>query len=418
MATHTTNFALHQIDHEAGSPDSMNTVWTNLNSDMVAVDSALPRRGCLALVSPTNEAIELKGGMNCIGDTDLNSVKLGFRASDDADSVLRTATNKTWRVGIEYYDGAGGSTAAISGASNASPVVITSNGHGLANGQYVYISGLAGVQAALNGKYYAVANQATNTFELAGSTAAGAYVSGGVWNSGVIIARMKNATPADVVVPLTYLENTGKWQLAWYPLDITARCQGDYTSNGNADLLIEGDIAGLDGYIRAVSLANVETKAQLIWVADPTRPFPISSALLSQGALVASYEINHINAANYTTNSTSFVDADATNLRFLVRTSGGTLIIQALAIVSFAAANSVQYDISIDGVRQGGTLGSSSLYMGTASVSNSLSMTLKALNVPAGTHDIRLVWKVGGSTCTMLSSATAPVRLYLEERKN
>lgn len=70
----------------------------------------------------------------------------------------------------------------ITAASNATPIVITSNGHGYANGDFVFIDGVGGNLAA-NG-LWKVANQATNTFELqrpdgTNSVGSGAYTSGG-----------------------------------------------------------------------------------------------------------------------------------------------------------------------------------------------------------------------------------------------
>lgn len=66
----------------------------------------------------------------------------------------------------------------ITGATNASPIVITSTSHGFSNGDIVSITGVGGNTAA-NGKW-TIANVATNTFELSGSTGNGAYTSGGV----------------------------------------------------------------------------------------------------------------------------------------------------------------------------------------------------------------------------------------------
>lgn len=73
---------------------------------------------------------------------------------------------------------------AITGATNATPIVITATAHGFANGDLVYVDQVGGNLAA-NG-LWKIANQATNTFELTdpvtGSNAVGsaAYTSGGV----------------------------------------------------------------------------------------------------------------------------------------------------------------------------------------------------------------------------------------------
>ena len=69
---------------------------------------------------------------------------------------------------------------AMTGATQANPVVVTAAAHGFANGDEIYISGAVGM-TQLNGQRFIVANQATNTFELAGIDGTGfsAYVSGG-----------------------------------------------------------------------------------------------------------------------------------------------------------------------------------------------------------------------------------------------
>lgn len=71
----------------------------------------------------------------------------------------------------------------ITGATNATPIVVTATAHGFANGDLVYIQDVAGNLAA-NG-VWKIANQAANTFELqrpdgVNSTGSGAYTSGGV----------------------------------------------------------------------------------------------------------------------------------------------------------------------------------------------------------------------------------------------
>jgi hypothetical protein len=90
----------------------------------------------------------------------------------------------TLTSGKNYDVFAYASSGSITGATNATPIVITSNAHGLANGGLVVITGVGGNTYA-NG-LRKVANVATNTFELQdlnGSNVAGnaAYTSGGTW---------------------------------------------------------------------------------------------------------------------------------------------------------------------------------------------------------------------------------------------
>lgn len=70
----------------------------------------------------------------------------------------------------------------ITGATNATPIVVTSTAHGYSNGDFVSISGVGGNTAA-NG-VFKVANQTANTYELTDSAGAdvagnGTYTSGG-----------------------------------------------------------------------------------------------------------------------------------------------------------------------------------------------------------------------------------------------
>ena len=68
-------------------------------------------------------------------------------------------------------------TNGVGAATNASPIVITSNSHGLSNGDTVFIEKVGGNTAA-NG-IWTVAGVTTNTFQLSGSTGNGSYTSGG-----------------------------------------------------------------------------------------------------------------------------------------------------------------------------------------------------------------------------------------------
>jgi len=57
------------------------------------------------------------------------------------------------------------STVTITAITQASPVVVTSNGHGYSNGDEVFITAILGM-TELNGRRFVVANKAANTFEL------------------------------------------------------------------------------------------------------------------------------------------------------------------------------------------------------------------------------------------------------------
>lgn len=69
---------------------------------------------------------------------------------------------------------------AITGVTQANPGVVTVVGHGLSNGDHVWIDGVGGM-AQLNRRRFTVANVTTDTFELLGldTTGYGAWTSGG-----------------------------------------------------------------------------------------------------------------------------------------------------------------------------------------------------------------------------------------------
>lgn len=89
-----------------------------------------------------------------------------------------------------------GRSGAITGATNATPAVVTATAHGLSNGTLVSIAGVGG-NTNVNGTFV-VNNVAANTFQIASIAGTaltlingnGAYTSGGTWT----IAPMENAS--------------------------------------------------------------------------------------------------------------------------------------------------------------------------------------------------------------------------------
>ena len=80
----------------------------------------------------------------------------------------------------------------ITGASNAEPIVITSNGHGLTTGDFVTVASVGGNTAA-NGSWYVTRIDA-NTFSLDGSEGNGSYTSGG---TATRLLRLADILPAN-----------------------------------------------------------------------------------------------------------------------------------------------------------------------------------------------------------------------------
>ncbi|MBM3994532.1 MAG: hypothetical protein FJ303_10335, partial [Planctomycetes bacterium] len=128
------------------------------------------------------------------------------------------------------------STGAVTAASNAAPIVVTSNGHGLVNGQKVSITGVLGNTAANNtvgNPTWTVAGASANTFQLVGSTGNGAYTSGGTWTlvaSGAITAATNAVSITDNGVGFSLdKESTGTLVLA---------SAGSYGTNTTAGTMV------------------------------------------------------------------------------------------------------------------------------------------------------------------------------------
>lgn len=84
----------------------------------------------------------------------------------------RPISGAAWQVGAQRN---------ITGITRANPAVVTSNGHGFANGDRVWISGVSGM-TQVNNRVFTVSNAATNTFRLESTNSSGFsnYSSGGI----------------------------------------------------------------------------------------------------------------------------------------------------------------------------------------------------------------------------------------------
>jgi hypothetical protein len=342
--------------------------------------------GRLHLVYPTTEALELQGGMECVGDIDGNANPLCFRASSDDDSSIRSTTNKAWRVEIEYFDGAGGNSGTIHFVNQATPQsAIVPKGHGLVNGQAIYISGCDKIN--LNGKLWKISAIASydatyDSFQIDGSVdnGDGIYGSTGTWYSGCLTAKMKNATPAEVITPIVVLRNTGTWKTARLIADITARCNGDYTSQGNSDLKIAGDVSGLDLYIRSVRLINTTTKAEVSWSADNNR----NLRQLAESITTLTYIIPvAISITSYT-----WVPIDAANLTLSLDGGGGKYEILVTGIYATSTVG-FYLNFKVDGVLV------TNAYMGLCGTVGGMLEARAIVDLPAGAHTIQLCGRIG-----------------------
>ena len=133
------------------------------------------------VVTLVNKSIGALGaGEFCINVADSDGVTKQVTKLMNRKMQLEGASNHKWA-----RSSTGTSTAVekvITGATAANPCVITSNGHGLANGTKVSISKVVGMVELNIETAYTVASTATNTFALTGINSSGftAYTSGGV----------------------------------------------------------------------------------------------------------------------------------------------------------------------------------------------------------------------------------------------
>ena len=105
-----------------------------------------------------------------------------FKTSDTYILEFGDQVMRVYRNGAQVLDA---SVKTITGITQASPGVITSNSHGLSNGDEIFVDAIVGM-TELNGRNYRVAGATTNTFTLVdlfgnaiNTTAFTAYTSGG-----------------------------------------------------------------------------------------------------------------------------------------------------------------------------------------------------------------------------------------------
>lgn len=181
-------------------------------------------------------------------------VNLGSDAAAARGPVTGTSsiTAATWR---------NGATKAITGMTRGNPVVITSAAHGLANGDYIRISGVSGMTQA-NNRIFQVANRTADTFQLSGVNGSGF----GNYASGGTIQKCFGATcPVRVtadghglanndyvfisgVAGMTQINNAAHatWQVSSVTSDTfvlnttTGPSYGDYTNGGQAFCTVAG----------------------------------------------------------------------------------------------------------------------------------------------------------------------------------
>jgi hypothetical protein len=112
-------------------------------------------------------------------------------------------------------------------------------------------------------------------------------------------------------------------------------------------------------------------------------------------------------SSDYTTTSTSFVAIDNTKLNLSITTTGGDVLIVFFANLSNSTSH-VQLDVEFDGVAIGGDNGLIRVSGGSGNYGLASLSCLKQ-SVSAGTHSVRMMWKVPSGTGTLYSGTTLDI---------
>lgn len=149
------------------------------------------------LVMPHGGAKKRSGTKYVIQQNGTGAVALvPFQFSTEQSYILLFGNNYVWFFkdqGIITHTAVN-----ITGITRANPAVVTANAHGFSNGDKVLIQSVAGM-TEVNNRWFTVANQTANTFELSGinSSSYTAYSSGGTASEIVELATTYTAAQVD-----------------------------------------------------------------------------------------------------------------------------------------------------------------------------------------------------------------------------
>jgi hypothetical protein len=151
-----------------------------------------------------------------------------------------------------------GGNFAISAATNTSPIVVTcATGHGLVNGDVIWIDGVTGNTGA-NGAF--CVSVAGNNLTLLGSSGTGAYVSGGTVRTARTVFTLGNATPTFTLYSFLAavrqhrfmagcMARTATWNFGGSKANLTIAGRGlSLIQKPNWDLLTSEERFGLSDY--------------------------------------------------------------------------------------------------------------------------------------------------------------------------
>lgn len=165
----------------------------------------------------------------------------------------------------------------ITGATNATPIVISQSAHGFANGDVVSITGVLGNQAA-NGTWV-IANQTAGTYELVGSAGSGAYTSGGTASRVGVRYSVADAIPFFTMwafrTPSTLQQRVGFGCVATEATFNLGQDIADWTASGESIWTLDSD-----------TFASTDVTGKGGLAAFPSEP---SGTLPADGGIIAGF---------------------------------------------------------------------------------------------------------------------------------
>lgn len=115
----------------------------------------------------------------------------------------------------------------------------------------------------------------------------------------------------------------------------------------------------------------------------------------------AAYKANE--SSDYSTTSLTFANVDNINLALSLTIAGGLILVGFSGNVSANAACNINFDVEVDGVRQGGDDGY--ICQNGSTVEEMVSFVIPITGLAAGAHTFKLQWKTSANTVTMRAGA-------------
>lgn len=253
-----------------------------------------------------------------------------FKTSDTYMLEFSPGIMRVYRNGLQVLAGAAKTITAI---TQANPGVITASSHGFANGDEIFVDGIAGM-TELNGRNFKVANATASTFTLVGlfanaidTSGFGAYTSGG---SADKIYEISTPYAEAHLADLRYAQSADTMYIVHPEYDV--RTLGRTASNNwtlSASTIIgtpDPALSGADNRPSVVTFfeqrlvfANTNNNPQTLWLSKNGDYLNFTAGTADDDALIYTIASNQVNAIRY---------LSATRV-LTIGTSGGEYVVTA-----------------------------------------------------------------------------------------